>query len=355
MVSQTERLEWLGEEPRGPDNYSIFVVTPYPVSVQRNDVIQDSTTNVVNTSVTDLRRYFRPSAWTANLLALFNLVRIKRATLEWVPRCGSADRGNIIVSHLRDPLDVTGNSGSLSDDWASGRWTIAQLESTGSRSYSFPVWKSMRIDLPVSGEQDFYSPTVDIGSYQDGSLTVNAALRTAFTSGLWMCGVEGLAQVAAQPTADLPKLLDYGHFRISYNYECSEPISVGAVPSISPASVASVTAVSGNVLNMIHKMELGADGVVNRSALNPLYSPYKKVTNIDGASHYRVGLDLSKSGSDTAILLLEGCELLSMTGLSRLRVAENAWELSMESDARAAIFVKLRSEVVATLSLSPVD
>jgi hypothetical protein len=369
-ITQVERLEWvIGESAKtSPESGDVFPILPVPIDPEMTYTSFEgiSTPPVYSSTQSRAGSFYRPASWTAQLMSLFNCIKIINAVVEWVPRCGASDRGNIIISHLKDVTDITGATGFITPnlfDWASSRWNLSTLESTGSRSISFPVWKSSRFALPLSGHTDFYSPKLDLGTYSEEgqTLAISTGARSAFSNGVWMVGVEGLSQVASSGTSY--KLSDFGHFRISYTYELSEPISVGATTSIpnskSLASTVKVDSLSSNVLDTVHTINLERlDDLkynsisVNRESINPLFSPFKRITQVSNdIPVVRVPLDIMKSGSDLGILLLVGCELESFSGLNiRKLKGEDAYEIIEEDQRRSAIYVRMLAVGHATIS-----
>jgi hypothetical protein len=332
----------------------IFPVFPVPIEpALRVTDLSDPAVPVVKSEV--LLNFYRPSKWTMNLMALFNIVRIKRAVLEWVPRCGASDRGNILVSHLRDVQDILGISDSFSGgDYTitGGSWTLAALEATGSRSTSFPIWQHQRVELPISNKEDFYSPNVDWGTVNttgSANYTASTGIRNAFTSGVWMVGVEGLSQVANASPSNL--LSDYGHFRISYQYELSNPISVGASAEIANTTSV-VSSILPDIMSMRHLLRITADQTIDRSALHPEVSPFKRATFLGNVC--RVGLDIQRAGTDVCLLTIEGGGLISSTGISLVPISGNAYELEVEDPRRSALFIE-PGDMDTSITLIPVD
>jgi hypothetical protein len=356
-ISHSERLEWIDVGGSDAESGTVFPILPMPVAAVITDTVAVDSLN--------LTKYFRPSSWTLGLLTLFNIVRIKRAVLEWVPRCGSSDRGNITVSHLRDITDITGTTGNYSSSqvvWTSGRWSTSILEATGRQSTSFPIWMNKRFELPLSGLSSFFSPVLEVGTVTSNALTVATGARTSFPDGCWMVGVEGLSQVASATSST--KLGDYGHFKITYTYEVSEPIPPSASqtppsPSLREKGV-QVDAVCVNVLDRRHTLILSQESEcseirVDRSSLDPLYSPFKRAVYVGDT--LRVGLDLSRAGSDQGVLLFEGCDGISFKGISRRAFSnEDAWEVSESPGEASAFFVSLQEgHTFGSVTYYPLD
>jgi len=361
-ISHSERLKYVQTNVSGDDSPlsgDIFPICPLPVNVlarESNGIAPATPSRKL------LSNYYRPGDWLAGLMALFNICLIKRCMLEWVPRCGSADRGNIVVSHLRDVTDVHRSGQANSHpSWATSEWNISDLEATGRQSVSFPVWMNKRIELPLSRCQSFFNPDLYVGSVTDDDeftlgFTPDQGARSALPDGLWMVGVEGLSRVTGT-SSNL--LSDYGHFKLTYVYDVSEPV-VGKNFGADPATVATVSAVTRDVLSIRHTLVLSQDHEceeikVDRSGVDPLYSPFKRGVFVGDT--LRIGLDIPRAGSAQGVLLFQGCDSISFKGICRRPFSnEDAWEVSESPGEASAFFVRLaEGNTFGSVTYYPID
>jgi len=210
---------------------------------------------------------------------------------------------------------------------------------------------SKKMELPLSGASNFYNQVVNPS---------NTTARMQFGDGLWMVHSEGLARVADAATG--LELADFGHFRLHYSYDLVEPMAVGHDPEVDPSrgDVAVVSAITGNVLDKRHTLVLSQESEcseikVDRSGVDPLYSPFKRAVYIGDT--LRVGLDLSRAGSDQGVLMFQGCDGISFKGVSRRAFSnEDAWEVSESPGESSAFFVSLQEgSTFGSVTYYPID
>jgi hypothetical protein len=363
-VTNCERLDFIwGEfdtDETYPNDGEIFPIIPIPIEFELDyQLFQQAPFRG------SMSRYYRPGTWFARMCALFNTVLIKRAVLEWVPRCGTGDRGNIIVSHLKDIFDVfqpfpTTTAGRIPRNFVQDGWNMNRLEALGTKSTSFPVWMNRRIELPLSGKSGFYNPKQTLADYyerntSDNWTKYNQEVRSALPDGIWMAGVEGLSKIADDSTVTLDQL---GHFRIHYIVVLSDPIISQDAQSINSGAV-TVSAVSKNVMDMVHVLNLkrdsgGADIEVDRSLLDPIFSPFKRVVQIGDS--LRISLDIQRSGSSQGVIFSQGVESLTFSGLDFNPIGEDgAFDVKESSCGSSAIIAKIAKGSNGSLSFYPTD
>jgi hypothetical protein len=359
----------VGDANTGADTGSSFAILPVPTQLTCTD--QNTTTGAPASF--NFEGYYQPSSWCQTMVSLFNSIRVKRAELEWVPRCGTADRGNIIISHLKDVCDLVSDTTKLGSGASSrigGGWSPSEVESTGSKSVSFPVWMSKKFPLPLSGKEAFYSSQVPIANSVDGTTTgavisdINSA-RLAYPDGCFLVCTEGLSQVASD--ASPSTLSSYGHFRIHYGYDLMDPVPPKGnsnVPVASPLNKGvEVVASTDDVMKKLHKVRVFPAGLedgsykVDRSLLDRSLSPYGRVSVTPKT--LKMPLSLDNTGSDMAIIFFEGLTCLDVAtyGL-RYQVIESMkhdYCIFAEQIAEEAGFIIDNDQHRFTVTVKPVD